>query len=556
MIRVKRVCAVLIMSLFALSMKAPGPGGITQRPVQMQPDRVGDEITIQTESDVDINRKSKESKKMVKNAIKHFMKQSVAVACNDFIHNSLWRKGELFVSVFTESGTCLAYGDDHDFIWQSIKSVKGTGGDPLIKDMLETGKKGGRMSFLWNNGYQTVYVQNVIKDGKKYILGCGFYPENDEFTTKQLVKTAVAYFYQNGKEATFALISNPSGPFVKGDIYMFAWDFEGESVAHGQNFALVGQNRLTLQDARGAFVLQDLLKVARTKGKGWTKYIWRNETKRSYVEIVRDTKTQKEYIISAGYYPDINLGTVKTYVHKAIRYLKANGSRLAFGEFSSAVGEFAQGGLGIFVFDHDGKNLANGETPSFVGQNLIKMTSHGRFFVKDMIDLAIKNGSALVSYMSRNANAVAYVEHVETPDGKFIIGAEFFPSSKTASTQTLVNRAVELLEETSSEIAFGLLSQRGNDYIRGDLSVFVYDADGTRLVNGIKKAQIWKNLLKATDQQGKMVIGDIITVALNGGGWVEYQTRNTIRRVYVKPVLKKETDGKIKKYIVGSGYFL
>ena len=515
------------------------------------------EITIATESDVDINRKSKESKKLVLNAVKHFMKHPVQVACNDFVHNSVWRKGELFVFVFKESGTCLAYGDDHNLIWQNIKHVKGMAGDPLIKDMLAVGRKGGRLSFLWNNGYKTVYIQNVIKDGQKYVLGCGFFPESDEFTTKQLVKTAVAYFYQNGRDATFALISNPNGPSVKGDIYMFAYNFDGIAVAHGQNAALVGQNLIDLQDSRGTPLIRDLIDIAKAKGKGWTEYYWRNEFKRSYVEKVVDPKTQTAYLISAGYYPNINLDTVKTYVHRAIRFLKANGAKLAFAEFSNLVGEFAQGGLGIFVFDEEGKCLANGENPGFVGQNLLKIRSaDGRYFVKDMIKLAKAHGSALVSFMTRNTNAVAFVELVETPDGKFIIGAEFFPSSKTASTQTLVNRAVDLVEETEPDIAFGILSERGSDYIRGDLSVFVYDQDGTRLVNGIHKAQIWKNKLKATDQQGKMVIDDIITVALNGGGWSEYQTRNARRRVYVKAVTKKQGEGKVKNYIVGSGYFL
>lgn len=53
-----------------------------------------------------------------------------------------------------------------------------------------------------------------------------------------------------------------------------------------------------------------------------------------------------------------------------------------------------------------------------------------------------------------------------------------------------------------------------------------------------------------------MIVSDLITVAVNGGGWVEYQTRNARRKVYVKSVPKKIDGGKYKNYIVGSGYFL
>ena len=516
-----------------------------------------DDVAMKGSDDVDIEKKSQESVQLVKNAVQHFLKVPVAQACNDFISNNVWRKGELFVFVFTQSGVCLAYGDNQERIWQNHMSSKGIGGDSLIHDMLAVGPDGGSINYLWDNGYQTAYIQIVVKEGKTYILGCGFYPENDEYTSKQLVRTAAAYFYQNGKEAMFSLVSNPNGPFIKGDIYMFVYTLEGICVAHGNNAALIGQNLIDLQDTRGKPVIRTLIDIAKTKGKGWAEYYWRNEHKRAYVEKIVDPKTNTEYLVSAGYYPNITFEAIKNYVNKAIRFLKANGAKVAFGEFSNVVGEFSRAGLGIFVFDEEGKCLANGETPGFVGQNLMKIKSQdGRLYVKDMIEQAIKNGTALLSYVTANANAVGYVQYVETPDGKYIVGAEFFPSTKTTSTQTLVNRAVNFLLEHEPEYTFGVFSQQESDFIRGDLSIFVYEEDGTRLVNGSHKKEIWKNLEKATDQQGKMVIGEIITVALNGGGWSEYRTRNAVRKVYVKAVAKKVEGDTVKNYIVGSGYFL
>ena len=514
-----------------------------------------EDVDMDAEQDVDIDRKSQVCRKMTLNAIKHFQKVSVQDACNDFLRNELWRDGEIFIFVFEEKGACLAHGDDHELIWKNISHVKGVGGKPLIKEMLVVGAKGGSVSYLWNNGFKSSYVKSVKKKGKTYILGAGFFPESNVYATKQLVKTAVAYFNQNGAEATFALISNPKGPFVKGDIYMFAYDFNGINVAHGNNPALVGQNLIDQVDSRGKYTIRALIDVAKNKGAGWVDYIWRNQPKRSYVEKVVDPKTKIPYLISAGYYPDENLEMVKSYVNRAVRYLKANGSKVAFAEFSNLVGEFAQGGLGIFVFNEEGKALAHGVTPAYVGQNLIKLESQGgRFFVKEIIKAAMNKGKALVPYTNFNANAVAYVEFVETPDGKFIIGAEFYPASKKASTQTLVNQAVEYLQENSPEQAFNLFTTRDSVFIRGDLFIFAYDAEGTRLANGISKAQIWKNFMKATDQDGKAVVSDAITVALNGGGWTTYRARNAERRLYVKAVEKK-IDDELKHFIVGCGYF-
>ena len=208
-------------------------------------------------------------------------------------------------------GNILAHGDDTDLIWTNIKQVRGVGGVPLIKDAFLVGIKGGRISYLWNNAFKVSYVKTVQKNGQRYLLGCGFYPENNEYQTKQLVKTAVAYFNKNGGQATFALISNPQGPFIKGDIYMFVYDFNGKVLADGQNAALVGQILIDLTDTRGKYIIRDLIDIARSKGKGWLDYEWRNEAKRSYVERIVDPKTKKPYLIAAGYYPDITLQASK-----------------------------------------------------------------------------------------------------------------------------------------------------------------------------------------------------------------------------------------------------
>lgn len=515
------------------------------------------DLTLTVKSDVDIQRKLAESKQLTLNAIKHFSKVSLENACNDFINSNIWRKGELFVFVIDTAGIVYAHGDDHDVIWKSFKDVQSLGGGSFMKDAKTVGEKGGRVSYIWDNAFKTAFVKTVKKDNGTYIIGSGFFPENNEYQTEQLVKSAVSFFKKNGPESTFATISNQHGPFIKGDIYMFAYDFDGVCVAHGQNGALVGQNLIDLTDSRGNFIIKALVELARTKGSGWYNYEWRHEPKRSYVERVEDPKTKKKYLISAGYYPNVTLQTVKTYVTRAISFLKTNGAKVAFSEFSNLVGEFAKGGLGIYVFDFDGKCLANGDNPALVGQNLSKLQSQGgKFFVQEFIKAARRSGKALVNYTNNNAHAVAYVVAVETPDGKFVIGADYYPASKTSSAQTLVNEAVALMEKVTPEEAFGRFSSPKSSFVRGDLNIFVYEENGTRLVNGVQKAQIWHNFLKATDQEGKPIVNDLVTIALNGGGWATYKARNATRKVFVKAIEKKAANGKVKNYIVGSGYFL
>jgi hypothetical protein len=50
--------------------------------------------------------------------------------------------------------------------------------------------------------------------------------------------------------------------------------------------------------------------------------------------------------------------------------------------------------------------------------------------------------------------------------------------------QTLINRAIALVKDKDLDVALATMSTRDNQYIHGDLSIFVFDEDGTRLING------------------------------------------------------------------------
>lgn len=498
-----------------------------------------------------IKSKNNQARQLVENAVKHFMKVSVSQACYDFIYNPVWRKGELYVFVIDEKGNCLAQGDDTELIWKNLSKIKTIERVPLVKQMLSS-KKGRVLGYVWDHSYMTSYIKTVKKDGVKYALGAGFFPQNSEYTTKMMAQSAAAHFYAHGKEETFDLISQHNGPFAKGSIYTFAYDFDGICVAHGQNPALINQNILDMVNSKGVYVIKELLKVGQEKGKGWLTYYWSNDLKKSYVIKVVDPKTKKSYIIASGYYPNESFEVVKSFVNKAISYLKANGAKVAFPEFSNKVGQFVKGGLYIFAFDLKGKCLANGSSTGLVGQNLIKrIDQHGKYYVKDILRVAHKYKKGITSYYMRNAFTMAYVVEVQIPDGKFIIGSEYIPESKAFAVEGFVNKAIDYLENHSRYNAFSKFASKNGGFLQGDLSVFVYNVKGVRYANGFKKGQIWRNFSKSTDQNGKPVIEDLISTALNGGGWYTYKMLNSDRRVYVKSVDKDHNT-----YVIGSGFFL
>ncbi len=93
---------------------------------------------------------------------------------------------------------------------------------------------------------------------------------------KAMVEKAAAFVKANGKEKALAEFSNQKGQFVKGELYIFALDMKGLTLAHGGNPKLVGKDMMGLKDADGKFFIKELVEGAKTKGTGWTDYKWSN----------------------------------------------------------------------------------------------------------------------------------------------------------------------------------------------------------------------------------------------------------------------------------------
>jgi signal transduction histidine kinase len=109
------------------------------------------------------------------------------------------------------------------------------------------------------------------------------------------VKSAVLYAKKNGKDKALKEFMDKKGQFIKGELYIYAYDFKGTVISHGGQPDLAGKNLIGMKDRNGVMVIQELIKLA-TKGSGWLEYSWPNpvhnnavETKLGYVEKVDDT---------------------------------------------------------------------------------------------------------------------------------------------------------------------------------------------------------------------------------------------------------------------------
>lgn len=118
---------------------------------------------------------------------------------------------------------------------------------------------------------------------------------------EQFAESAAGYINAQGKTQALAEFNKKDGSFTKGDLYIFAYDFNGNSLANGGNPALVGKNLIDYQDKNGFFVIKELINKAKSGG-GWVDYYWNEPSTNQEVRKSSYVIPFDGYFIAAGYY--------------------------------------------------------------------------------------------------------------------------------------------------------------------------------------------------------------------------------------------------------------
>jgi signal transduction histidine kinase len=109
-----------------------------------------------------------------------------------------------------------------------------------------------------------------------------------------MVKKAVAYLKENGREKAFAEFDNRSGQFADRDLYVVVYDMNGKNLAHGGNLKMIGKSLIDIKDVNGKSFMKERVEIARVKGKGWQDYVFLDpvskqmEPKSMYIEKFED----------------------------------------------------------------------------------------------------------------------------------------------------------------------------------------------------------------------------------------------------------------------------
>jgi polar amino acid transport system substrate-binding protein len=247
---------------------------------------------------------------------------------------------------------------------------------------------------------------------------------------REYVDNAASYARQHGRNASITAFNNRQGPFVTGDVYVYALDYAGNALALPFQPDRVGTNFINLRDTAGKPYTDIEIQLVQSGG-GYLLYRYPdpadNMTSRlkiSYVRPVDDT-----YWIGAGIYTSEDRlvdQPLRQFVTDARAYALANGRQKAVTEFNTLNGSFVRGDLYIFAYDYNGTVLAWPYRPDQIGVNRFNATdSVGTHQIQAMITTA-RNGGGMVDYYSVNPSTnttqlkISYVTDV---DGTWLLGS-------------------------------------------------------------------------------------------------------------------------------------
>ena len=474
---------------------------------------------------------------------------------------------ELFLFLLDSEAVCYAFGDERSRVWTSFAHYRDLLGTPLVNKFFQKGKST-KISVMMNNASMHCRIKKINKEGKTFILGCGFYPEASEQIVENLVAQAIEVLEEIGTQNGFSEISNPFGHLVHGDSCVFVIGEDGMVYAQSDNIAQMGKNIFNPPlDPPGSLAYQDkaayrhvLVSFLRSnEQRAWLPPIMvNNTTKRIFVAKYRDPKTRKRFIVGSFYYPELNDEAIYELVQKAITYLKAQGRRAAFETFNTPEGPLALGSGRIIVLNFDGACLVDATPANLAGSYLIDRADvQGHYPYRRILEGIQRYGRSWISQYLKNAYQLMYAEKVDLPDGSLIIAAGYWPDSKALTVRSMVDRAANFLERNGESAALRKFTTHDSDFVRGDVNIMALDPTGIILSDGpFRKYRIWSDVA-LRDRFGRHVINKILETAAQGGGWVGYRKFNADYRAYTRQIdIPGSTNTKDNSMVLVAGYYL
>jgi hypothetical protein len=120
-------------------------------------------------------------------------------------------------------------------------------------------------------------------------------------TAHALLKKAAAAIKAD-KASALKQIGDPKGPFVEGEVYVFAYDLTGTMLAHPTNPRLVGKNLVETPDVDGKLFRKEIVEGANAKGSGTVDYRYKNPESGKIEDKTTHYLKVNDVILACGVY--------------------------------------------------------------------------------------------------------------------------------------------------------------------------------------------------------------------------------------------------------------
>jgi signal transduction histidine kinase len=127
----------------------------------------------------------------------------------------------------------------------------------------------------------------------------------EEFASPKEAEAMVAKVVKNigaDRNATLAAITAKDKIYVDRDLYPVVYDITGKCLAHGQNDKQVGKDLIDLADADGKEFIKERVELAKSKGKFWQDYKFRDPVSKKVLPKQAYCEKTGNDIVCAGVY--------------------------------------------------------------------------------------------------------------------------------------------------------------------------------------------------------------------------------------------------------------
>ena len=119
-----------------------------------------------------------------------------------------------------------------------------------------------------------------------------------------MVKKGVAFIKANGIDKGYAEISNKSGQFQQGELYLVVYGLDGKCLAHGANPKQIGRELIDLTDVDGKYFIKERVSLVKGKPAGvWQDYKFTNPVSKKVEPKVMYCEKLGETAVCGGVYP-------------------------------------------------------------------------------------------------------------------------------------------------------------------------------------------------------------------------------------------------------------